>query len=191
MRPEEKIYRAYRESGKQVLYFNEIKELTGLSDSSLTNALRRLVKSEALGREQTKSNTFYSLKDKKLAALRFSELAAQAFDRLNPGVKTPLRHFLKDIPPEAYTIVLFGSAARREERRESDIDLLVVGRKGMDLAKSRKEAQVTSRHRISVFQATVRQFLENEDEVVVQARKTGFPIHKEQNFYEAILDGHR
>ena len=33
-------------------------------------------------------------------------------------------------------------------------------------------------------------FKENKDDVIIQARKTGFPIYKEQNFYEAILDGY-
>tara|TARA_Y100000031_G_C8237191_1_gene393859 strand:- start:1082 stop:1219 length:138 start_codon:yes stop_codon:yes gene_type:complete len=43
-------------------------------------------------------------------------------------------------------------------------------------------------HPISLFQASISQFIENKDDTVIQARKTGFPAYKEQNFYEVILD---
>src|SRR3989338_5827843 len=115
MKPEDKIYKAYFESKKNSLYFNEIKELSKLSDSSLTNTLNRLIKNNTLIQEKTKSNTFYKIKDKKLFALKFSEIAIQKFSELNTGIKIPLRNFLKDIPQEIYTLVLFGSASRKEE----------------------------------------------------------------------------
>src|SRR3989344_5474239 len=152
MKPEDKIYNAYLGSKKNTLYFNEIKELSKLSDSSLTNTLNKLVKNSILAQEKTKSNTFYKINSKKLFALKFSEIAVQKFNNLNIAVKNPLKNFLKNIPKDIYTIVLFGSASRKEEQKESDIDILVVA------------------------------------DIKIKARKTGFPIYKEQNFYEVILD---
>lgn len=190
MKPEDKVYKAYFESKKSILYFNEIKELSKLSDSSLTNTLNKLTTSGLLSQEKTKSNTFYKIRDKKIFSLRFSEIAVQKFDSLNAGIKVPLRNFLKNIPQEIYTIVLFGSASRKEEQKDSDIDLLIVTSKKTDLTESKKEAEITSKHPISIFQATMGQFTQNTEDIVVQARKTGFPIYKEQNFYEAILNGY-
>ncbi len=100
MKPEEKIYKAYFESKKSNLYFNEIKELSKLSDSSLVNTLNRLTKNSILTQEKTKSNTFYKIKDKKLFTLKFSEIAIQKFNDLNLSVKTPLKNFLKNIQME-------------------------------------------------------------------------------------------
>ncbi len=71
MKPEDKVYKAYFESKKNSLYFNEIKGLSKLSDSSLTNTLSKLVKSNILSQEKTKANTFYKIKDKKLIVLKF------------------------------------------------------------------------------------------------------------------------
>ena len=190
MKPEDKIYRAYFESKKPSLYFNEIKRLSKLSDSSLTNTLSRLVKTNMLAQEKTKSNIFYKIKAKKIFSLKFSEIAIQAFNSLNLEVKVPLKNFLKNIPPGVHTIILFGSASRKEEQKESDIDILIVTDKKTDLTKNKKEAEITSKHPISIFQATIGQFTENKDDVIIQARKTGFPICKEQNFYEVILDGY-
>ncbi len=191
MKPEDKVYKAYFESKKNTLYFNEIKELSKLSDSSLTNTLNKLTKNNTLTQEKTKSNTFYKINNRKLFALKFSEIAIQKFNDLNIGIKTPLRSFLKNIPKEIYTIILFGSASRKEEQKESDIDLLVITNKRINLANNKKEAEITSKYSISIFQATIEQFLKNKDDVIIQARKTGFPIYKEQNFYEAILDEYR
>lgn len=188
MKPEDKIYRVYFECKKSTLYFNEIKELSKLSDSSLANTLNNLTKNNILNQEKTKSNTFYKIKDKKLFALKFSEIAIQKFNNLNIGVKVPLRNFLKNIPSKIYTIVLFGSSSRKEERKESNIDLLIINSKKLNLLNYKNEAEITSKYQISLFQATIKQFLDNKDDVIIQAKKTGFPICKEQNFYEVILD---
>lgn len=190
MKPESKIYKAYFQTRKNSLYFNEIKELTKLSDSSLSNTLRRLTKDNIITKEITKSNTFYQIKNKKFFALKFSEIAIDQFEQLNLGVKSPLRNFLKNISPEIYTIILFGSASKKQEQKGSDIDLLIITNKKLDLTSHKKEAEITSKYPISLFQATINQFVQNKDDVVIQARKTGFPIHKEQNFYEVMLNGY-
>jgi|SRR3989344_6963367 len=190
MKPEDKIYKAYFESKKNTLYFNEIKRLSKLSDSSLTNTLTKLTKLGIVCKEKTKSNTFYKIKDSKLLALKFSEIAIQKFSNLHAGVKVPLQHFLKNIPQEIHTIVLFGSSSRKEEHRESDMDVLIIVNKKIDVTENKKEAEVTSKHPLSIFQATIHQFTQNKDDIIIQARKTGFPIYKEQNFYEVILNGY-
>lgn len=190
MKPEEKVYKAYFESKKNSLYFNEIKELSKLSDSSLANTLNKLLKNNILTQEKTKSNTFYKIKDKKLFALKFSEIAIQKFQDLNRGVRIPLNNLLKDMPKIIFTIIIFGSASRKEERKDSDIDIIVVSEKPINLDSNKKNAEVISNHHLSIFQCKINDLIENKDHVIIQARKTGFPIHKEQNFYEVILDGY-
>ena len=188
MKPESKIYNAYFQTSKNSLYFNEIKELTKLSDSSLSNTLRRLTKDNMIAKEITKSNTYYKIRNKKLFALKFSEIAINQFEQLNIGIKSPLRNFLKNISSEIYTIILFGSASKKQEQKGSDIDLLIITNKKLDLTPHKKEAEITSKYPVSLFQATINQLVQNKDDIVIQARKTGFPIHKEQNFYEVILN---
>lgn len=190
MRPEEKVFKAYLDSKKSTLYFNEIKELSKLSDSSLANVLSNLVKNKTISQEKTKSNTFYSVKNKKLFELKFSELAMQKFQELNRGVRVPLNNFLEGISKKLYTIIIFGSSSRKEERKESDIDLLIVSHSKVDLSKNKKQGELISNHPISIFQCNVEDFIENKDDIIIQARKTGFPIYKEQNFYEVILYGY-
>ena len=190
MKAEEKVYMAFFDLKEQKLYYNQIKEQANLSHSSLQNALEKLKKANVLSEERTKSNTFYKIKDKKLFTLKFSEIAIQKFKDLNRGVRIPLDNFLKDLPKEVYTIILFGSASKKEERKESDIDILVVSAKPLNLDKNKKNAEAISNHHLSIFQCKTKDLIDDTDHVIIQARKTGFPIYKEQNFYEVILDGY-
>ncbi len=187
MQTEDKIYLAYFELKQSKLYYNQIKEHTKCSHSSIQNALEKLTRQNILKQIKTKSNTFYEIDDKKFIVLRFSEIALRKFNNLNVNVKIPLKNFLKNISKDIYTVILFGSACRKEEQKESDIDLLIITNKKIDLTKNKKEAEITSKYPISIFQADINQFIENKDDVIQQARKTGFPIYKEQNFYEAII----
>jgi len=188
MRAEDKVFTVFFELKEKKLYYNQIKEHSELSHSSLQNALKKLLRDKTLSEEKTKSNTFYSIKNKKIFALRFSEIAIQKFNDLNIGVKNPLQNFLKSIPQEIFTIVLFGSASQKEEQMGSDIDLLIVTNEKINFENHKKEAEITSKYPISIFQCTIKQFIENKDHVIIQTRKTGFPIYKEQNFYEVELN---
>ncbi len=187
MQTEDKIYLAYFELKQSKLYYNQIKEYTKSSHSSIQNTLEKLTKKKILKQIKTKSNTFYEINDKKFLVLKFSEIALRKFNNLNVNIKIPLKNFLKNISKEIYTVILFGSASRKEEQKESDIDLLVITNKKIDLTKNKKEAEITSKYPISIFQADINQFIENKDDIIIQARKTGYPIYKEQNFYEAII----
>lgn len=188
MKAEDKIFTAFSNLKERKLYYNQIKEYTQLSHSSLQNALDKLKKSKILEEEKTKSNKYYNIKDKKRASLKFSEIAIKKFESLDYNIKTPLNNFLKNINEETYSIILFGSVSRGEHSKDSDIDLLIISNHKQDLSKNKEEAEITSILPISIFQATISQFKKNEDDVIVQAKKTGFPIYKEQNFYEVILN---
>lgn len=188
MEPKDKIYNAFYESQKNMMYFSQIKELTKLSNSSLQNVLEKMTKHKILEIEKTKSNTFYKIKNKKLFSLKYSELSNKRFNSLNVNIKNPLINFLKNLPLEIYTIILFGSASRKKEREGSDIDLLIVYTNKVDLSKNKIEAELTSPYPISLFQISLQDFIKNKDAVTIQAKHTGFPIYKEQNFFEVILD---
>lgn len=188
MKAEEKIYEAYLKSKESRLYFNQLKELTKLSNSSLQNSLDKLTKNKILLIEKKTSNTFYRIKNKKFFSLKFSEIALEKFEKLNIEIKAPLKNFIEQISKDVLTIVLFGSSSRNEQKEGSDIDLLIVSDSKESFDNIKKEVNNTSNYPISIFKCSVKQFYENKDHVIIQARKTGLPIHKEQNFYEAILD---
>lgn len=188
MKADDKIYLAYFESKKPELYFNELKELTGLSDSSLANTLKQLVNQNILKMIKTKSNTFYKIQNRKLFSLKFSEIAISKFDSLNRGVKIPLQNLLKLVSRDIYSIVLFGSTSRKQEKKGSDIDILIILNNQYDFSKIKKEIDSTSNYPLNIFSCTKEDFEKKRDHIILQAKKTGFPIKGEQYFYEVQLD---
>lgn len=188
MGPKTKIYKAYFELKTLKLYYNQIKDYTKLSHSSLQNQLKKLVEQKVLVQQKTKGNVFFIIKDKKFMSLKFSELALMNFRNLNTNIKIPLDYFLTSVPNEVFTIVLFGSASRKEETKKSDVDLLVVYFSKVDLKTNEERFLVTSKHNLSLFECSLNDFKESKDPIITQARKTGFPIHNEQKFYEEIIN---
>ncbi|MFW6282470.1 MAG: nucleotidyltransferase domain-containing protein, partial [Minisyncoccales bacterium] len=70
-----KIINAYLSSRKLELYFNELKDLTKLSNSSLQNALKIMVSNNLLSVKKTKAHTFYKILNKKYFAIQFSDIS--------------------------------------------------------------------------------------------------------------------
>ena len=97
MEAKEKIYNAYLESRQDKLYFNQLKEYTNMSHSSLQNVLNKLTENGILKIDKTKSNVFYQIKNKKSFSLEFSKIALKKFEELGFEIKSPLKNFLKNI----------------------------------------------------------------------------------------------
>jgi predicted nucleotidyltransferase len=180
-----KIYQAYLTN--QTLYFNQIKELTNYSNSSLQNILNNLIKTNKLTKIKTKSNTYYKIKDKKFFALKFSEIAIEQFNNLNLEIQIPLTNFLNQIPKDIFTLILFGSASKKQEKIGSDIDILIVDNKKRDYKTIEKSVNLTTNYPLNIFMCTYEEFIKNEDHIIKEAKK-GFPIFHEQNFYEIKLE---
>ncbi len=187
MRAEEKIIKAFYDQNENKLYFNQLKELTQLSNSSLQNALNKLLENKTLKSRKTKSNIFYEIKDLKLIALKFAEISINKSRELSRGIRIPLIEFLSQLSNTIFTVVLFGSASRNKEQEGSDIDLLIVSEKKLNLEKNKKQAEIISNYPLNLFYCNINQFKEAKDHIIIQARKTGFPIRGEQNFHEVVI----
>jgi len=202
LKPEERIYKAFYNERKDKLYFNQLKELTGLGDSSLVNALRTLRQSKEIEAIKNKANTFYKLKNKWVTRVSFSFFDYEKLENLENHVKIPIRKFLSEMPKSICFIILFGSASRNQEHKDSDIDILVVLHE-FNNTKLQKEYEqemknhieelkdrisATSIHPITVFYTTIDEFKSSEDRLITEARDTGFCIDGNLVYYEVMLD---
>lgn len=188
MKAEDKVLQAYFISKSHRLYYSQLKEISALSHSSLQNTLKQLIAKKILKEDKQKSNVFYEILNKKLFSLKFSEIALQKFKVLNRGVRIPLQEFLTTLPKDIFSIVLFGSASKNEEKRGSDIDILIVSKERYNFEEEVKNTNIVSNYPLNLFHCSVTEFIEGTDHIIIQAKKTGFPIKGEQNFYEVLLD---
>ncbi|MBU4245666.1 MAG: nucleotidyltransferase domain-containing protein [Nanoarchaeota archaeon] len=197
---EEKIYFAFYETKKKLLYYNQLKVHTGLSDSSLQNALKKLKKETASIRE--KANTFYLLKYKAKAKILFSLFDCERLERLNIDVKAPVKKFLAEMPKSLSFVILFGSASRKQEKNGSDIDLLVVlhSFKNKKLQKLYEEEikaafeqieekiSASSIYPLNIFYTTRNSYAKGGNRVVIEAKQSGFCISGNMDYYEVMLN---
>lgn len=200
--PEEKVYFAFYETKKKMLYYSQLKEHTGLSDSSLQNALKKLKASNEVASVREKANTFYLLKDKNKAKIRFALFDCERLERLNTDVKVPVKKFLAEMPKSASFVILFGSASRKQEKKGSDIDLLVVlhSFKNKTLQKlyeeeikaafeqAKEKISASSIYPLGIFYTARDSYAKDDDRVAIEAKQSGFCISGNMEYYEVMLN---
>jgi len=195
MRAETKVLGVLRNGPR---YFSQLKEATKLSNSSLQNALKQLVSDGLLIKEETKAHAFYKVRATQQAALALAAFDARLFTQLADAVRIPLLEFLEVVPRAIATIILFGSAARGELKKRSDIDLLIVLHSfadkqlqhryeqevGKQIRSAQERAEALSLHPFSIALVRADEYRNTTDYLVVQAKTTGFPILHHTFFYE-------
>lgn len=191
------IYQAFFNSKEDKLYYNQLKEITSLSYSSLQTVLKKLKENREIEEEKTKSNTYYSLTNK-CKAIEFTKITKDKLENLNLNVRVPLKDFIKLSPTEIFTIILFGSASIKQEKKGSDIDLLVVLHKFENdelqkiyekeirkkFEKIKEEINTRSIYHLSLFITNKEEYLKNKDYVISEATLKGFPIKNQLQLYE-------
>jgi len=201
LNPIERVYLTFYESKKKTMYFNEIREKAKMSISSLQNVLLRMDKSKEIIKNKEKSNTFYSLKSKEKIALNFTKFDIQKLDSLNLNIKIPLNDFLGQINNISF-ITLFGSASRGEEKKDSDIDLLIVTNhfesKSLNelyqkeikeqIEKIKRKVNAKSLHPLSIVLINEKDYKDRKDYLLDEAKKTGFCVYNHELYYKETLN---
>ncbi|MDP2672697.1 MAG: nucleotidyltransferase domain-containing protein [Nanoarchaeota archaeon] len=189
MKAEEKIYKAFYDAKNKRLYFSELKEKTKLSNSSLQNALKKLEKEKFLEIDKQTSNVFFRINENEKPII-FSQFDKIRLNNLNPEVRVPLKNWLNRLPAELYSVILFGSTSRKQEKEGSDIDLLVILFKfendefqklyekeiKQKINSLTKKINSESNYLLKVIFTNTDSFKITKDYLIKQAKETGFPI---------------
>ena len=87
---------------------------------------------------------------------------------------------------------MFGSTAKETYKEDSDIDILIVTNRKIQIQEAEKEADALTGIGISTFQITYHGFLQElklkEDKVVQSALNTGYPVINHISYYEALYN---
>lgn len=196
LNPNEKVYFAFYSSKKKSMYFSEIRERIGMSISSLQNALAKLEKNKEISKIKERGNVFYTLKNKEERALCFAKFDIIELNNLNINVKIPVKEFTNSVKNISF-VILFGSVLMGEEKKGSDIDLLVVTKHfGTDklneiyqkeileeVEEIRKRASSKSLYPLSVIFVNEKEFKERKDYLLEEAKKTGLCVYNQLNYH--------
>ncbi|MEA2003531.1 MAG: ArsR family transcriptional regulator [archaeon] len=200
--PINKIYLAFYQSKRHRLYYNQLKEHTGLSDSSVQNALKKLKETREIKQIKEKSNTYYQLKNKDMIRTTFTIFDYEKLESLDIDIKTPLKQFVSLKPKEDAFVIFFGSASRDMYKKNSDIDLLVIlnsfeNKRLKELyeketknsfEKLKEKINASSIYPINIIYADIDKYKKNNDRVVTEAKNTGFCIDGNLLYHDVMFD---
>tara|TARA_Y100000310_G_scaffold184656_1_gene184788 strand:- start:57 stop:623 length:567 start_codon:yes stop_codon:yes gene_type:complete len=165
-------------------YFNEIYEKSKIkSKNNLLKNLTLLTANKLLIKEENKSNTFYSVNYSNNILIAIINLVNQIkFEKLPFNVKKSIFECILLLKPK--TVVLFGSYAKGNYKKKSDIDLLFFE----IVDEERKKIKEISRSYGVQINAVFMEFreLNFNSESIKHIFKTGYPLTGETYFYNEI-----
>lgn len=171
---------------KGELYFNQIYELTGImSKNNIVKNLDFLTELKVIKKKKNKSNTFYSINYENdislvlLQMLNMFRLQNLPFER-----RKAITEVLSLAKP--CLAVLFGSTAKNNFKKKSDIDVLLISSKSSS-SLNKKIAVISSRYGLSI-NPILMDFDEFNvgNETVRHIIKTGYPLVGYRYFYEVL-----
>ncbi len=131
--PEYKILKAYLDKPSKELYGREIERLAKTTHERTIKYLKDLVRKKVLARETRGRQVFFKVnKNSELAikALSLAEMERKtefmASSDLAYVIHDVVARAIKESQPYIHSVLLFGSVARKQQKKRSDIDLLFI-----------------------------------------------------------------
>lgn len=184
----EKIMRLFYEEKSARLHLREIARRTSLFEPSAYRFLNSLEQEQVLQSEKDGNLKKYSIKKGIRAYYILEAFDLERLENLPSIRRKAIKTYLQSLPQMPVFAVLFGSTAKRTHTKESDIDLLLVTNKKIDVSKAEKETSALTAMKMSTFQMTYETFVKElkmkEDKVVQSALRTGYPLMNHTHYYE-------
>ena len=130
---EEAVVALYTENYLKEIYLREISKLSNIPLKTTQRTLEHLEKNRILKSEISGKNKYFSLNldniETKQALLQAEIYKTNIFLKKHSFFKT----FLKDFKEISATIIIFGSFAKQKESKESDVDILIISDRKIQL----------------------------------------------------------
>lgn len=176
------------------LHLRDIAKKTKLNENSTYRFLNKLEKENILKSKKLGNLKFFSYKNNKQSYQIKSFFDIEKYEKLPHIRKTAINYYLNSLPKKPIYVLLFGSTAKNTYRTDSDIDILLITNEKIDTSNSEKIADSQSAIKISTFQITYKNFIQElklkNDFVIQSAIETGYPIINHVDYYE-VLDNER
>jgi len=154
-------------------YLREIARKTNNSTSSISRQLNLLKDNKMVIERKSGKELMYLLNTKNNAALKLCELVEvqrlEQFYKKNAEMKILLEDFLERVKDEnLVNATIFGSVAKEEFTKESDIDILIVTNKKRDYAKEIRRIHAEYGRDISIINLTKKELKEKKPEPLIK-----------------------
>jgi len=187
----EKILQIFYENKKAEFHLRAIARKTKLNENSTTRFLRQLEKQSILKSKKDGNLKKYFIEKNSHTYLIFALFDVKRYNKLPILRKNALRWFFAELKEKPVIAVVFGSVAKENFTKESDLDLLLISNKKIKTDEAENNAESQTAVRINCIQIIYKNFLEEirtkNDSVIQSAINTGYPITNHILYYEEIL----
>jgi len=191
--PKEKILYLFYENKMERYHLRDIARKIKLNVNSATRFLNQLEKSGLLVSKRDGNLKKYQIKKSDTLANIFTSFDIERLNRLIPARKRAINQFFEVLDEKPIIAFLFGSTAKETYTKESDVDILLIVNKRIDLEKAKNEVNAITGIKINCFQISYKDFLDElklkNDRVIQSALNTGYPIFNQMLFYKEYLNG--
>ena len=187
------MLRLFYENKKASYHLREIARRTKLYVNSATRFLNKLEKDGLLTSERDGNLKKFRIKKSDKLFNIFTSFDIERLNKLPLARKRAIDYFIEKLQERPIIVLLFGSTAKENFRKKSDIDLFLIVNKKIDITKAKDYVDAQVGIKINCFQIIYDEFLKEiklkEDKVIQSALNTGYPIFNQAVFYKAYLNG--
>ena len=186
-----KILKLFYDNRNSPLHLREISRKAGRNESSIFRQLKILEK-EGIVKSKSDGNMKKFFMNPSNIPDIFPIFDYEKFNSLPLIRKNAVKFYLSKLEKKPVFAVLFGSTAKGNYIKDSDIDILEVINCDNDNRNANKYAEAQTGIKLQIFRINEKQFrrnlLEKKDKVVLSAIETGFPIFNNKYFCEVIYN---
>ncbi len=192
---QKKVLKLFYENKNKKIHLREICRLTKLHEPSVSRILKKLEKEKILNYKKTANLKQYYIKKNVHSFIIFEMFDLEKFENISKIRQKAIKIFYKNLKEKPLFVILFGSTAKNNYKKNSDIDLLLITNKKINkkiIEKAIIETESLTSIKIDVFQITYKDFIEEiklkEDKTIQSAIKTGYPIINNIEYYKVLYD---
>jgi len=187
----EKIMKSFYNEKSAKIHLREIARKTKLNENSVSRFLNQLEKNKILKSEKEGNLKRYSIKKDNLAFSMFAFFDIEKFENLLSLRKKAINYFLERLEIKPLIVVLFGSTAKGNFAKNSDVDLLLIVNEKIQTSKAEDYSESQTGIKINILQISHKNFVNElklkEDNVLQSAIETGYPISNHIKYYQEVL----
>lgn len=181
----------YKNKSKKI-HLREIARLARLHGPSVTRYLNFLEDAGLLKAETEGNLKKYSIQKNSKTHLMFEMFDIERFENLPALRKNAVNIYLDKISEKPIIAVVFGSTAKETYSERSDIDILLIVNKKIEIENAERETDALTSIKISTFQITYNEFIQEirlkEDKVIQSVIQTGYPLTNHILYYRELYN---
>lgn len=170
------------------VHLRELARRTELNENSVSRFLNELVESNVLISIKEDSVRKFNVSNKFLGIL-FSIFDAEKFNKLPFDRRKAIEDYISNLDVKPACLILFGSSARGQAKKESDLDLLEITDSNIKNVEILRNIESERGIKLQIIRINFEEFKKailNKDAVISSAIESGFPVFGKDFFYGGI-----